>query len=113
MGKTKKAPAPKLVFKDPPPEKRDYQWEAVAEQLRERPGEWALVHRDLPASVPWAVNAGRISHVHPDRGFQARSAGGYDHETAGRKPTRYAAEMFLIYRPENDTSKAKKNGGKR
>lgn len=101
----------KLEFTDPPPAaKRDYRWAEVADALRERPGEWAVVHRDVPASVPWSVNAGKVSAVHPDRGFRTRAAGTHDTGDGGRRIT---SELFMVYDPELDLSRAKKNGARK
>jgi len=81
----------------------------VAAKLRERPGEWALVQKDLPASVPSAVTGGRVRSVHPDLGFRVTTAG-------NRRPTdgpRVCGEMWMMYDPALDKSAAKRNGEKR
>lgn len=111
MGKKKAAPV--VEFKAPPPEKRDYQWDEIAKQVKRRPGTPALVHRDLPSSVPWAANAGRISTISPARGFRARAIGGYDRKCEDGKVRRYVREMWLTYSAEDDTTrKTKQNGAK-
>lgn len=104
-----KGKAHKVEFGAPPPQRRDYHWAEVAEQLRQNPGEWAVVHRDLPASVCWTVNAGKVRAVHPSLGFQTRTTGNH----ADGPGIRWVRELWMVYDPTLDTSKAKKNGVKK
>lgn len=105
----KKDPAVVVKFTSPPPKRRNYHWAEVAEQLRQRPREWALVHTDLPSSTPWAVNAGRVSAVHPSLGFRTQSADGYE----GVDGVRMTGSLYMMYDPDLDESRAKKNGAKK
>lgn len=98
-----------VEFTDPPPGRREYHWPDIAEQLRSRPGEWALVHRDLPSSTPYAINAGRVSTVHPDLGFRTRGTAGYEAEDG----TRMTGELYMVYDPDLDLSRADENGAKK
>lgn len=116
MGRTRtttRTKSPVLKFGEPPPTRRDYQWEAVAEGLRKRPGEWAVVHQDLPSSVVWAVNAGRVSPVHPSKGFRTRTEGNTQPESGPRM----CATLWMVYDAALDQSKSKskstRNGRKR
>lgn len=102
-----KPPPVTLEFGEPPRTKRQYRWRDVAAGLRKRPGEWALVQRDIPASVPSAVAGGRVSSVHPDLGFRVTTA-------KNRRPSdgpRRTGEMWMMYDPELD--KTRKNGVKK
>lgn len=108
MGK-KKPPQVKVRFGTPPEPRRDYHWDEVAEQLRSRPGEWAVVHEDLPSSVQWSVSRGRVAAVAPALGFQSRTAGNVRDESGKQ----WCAELWMMYDPSLDQSRAKQNGGKR
>lgn len=113
MGGATKRPAHKVRFGTPPAQRRDYHWAEVAEQLRAQPRDWAMVHRDLPSSVVWTINRGKVAPVAPHLGFETR--------TVGNKPDehgkRWCAELWMVYQPENDTTldkgKAKRNGARK
>lgn len=108
MSKTKARKGEHPIKFGTPPERRDYHWAEVAERLRARPGEWALVHERLPASVAWSVNAGRVGPVHKDRGFRTRTVG----NTQGAGVVRTIRELWMVYDPALDTT-IKKNGAKK
>lgn len=94
----------KVEFKDPAPfQRRQYPWRDIAEQLRAKPGQWALVLTDIPLSVVWARNAGRVKTVSPSRGFEA---------TARKtdKKRGVAGEVYMRYVPEQDETRS--NGTK-
>lgn len=111
MGRTAKKPH-KVQFGTPPPQRRDYHWAEVAEQLRAQPGEWAKVHENLPSSVVWTINRGKVAAVAPHLGFETRTADNKADETGKR----WCAELWMVYDPAKDTtrgkSKAKQNGAK-
>lgn len=56
-----------LKFQDPPPDAkgkwngRTSKWAGIAEELRSRPGEWALVAERASASTVTMINAGRAA----------------------------------------------------
>lgn len=106
----RKAPVKVKFGTEPEPARRDYRWRDIAEALKKRPGEWALVHKNLPASTPWAINAGRVKPVHPDRGFRTRTVG---NRKVGVNETRMTEELHMVYQPELDLTLAKRNGAKR
>jgi hypothetical protein len=82
--RAKSTPVTKLVFQDPPPRTRPgrkSQWTPILDQLRDRPGEYALIDDDAkrPALVT-QINKGKIagaeegefeatSHVNEDGSF--------------------------------------------
>lgn len=73
-------------FQDPPMRKRgEVDWASVAEQLRQRPGEWALVTRANPSVVP-QVKRGR---------YQALPRGEF--EATSRNVRDGKAEIYLRY----------------
>jgi hypothetical protein len=97
----------KFVDDVPAPQRRQYPWRDIADTLRGRPGEWAEVLKDLPSSVVWAVNAGRIKPVAPERGFEAKAR-----ETS--RPAdgpRKTGLLLMRYVPEQDEV-AKRNNQK-
>ena len=56
-----------LKFQDPPPDAkgawkgRKSKWAGIAEELRSRPGEWALVGEQVSASVVTMIKSGRAA----------------------------------------------------
>lgn len=54
-----------IVFTDPPPlvhtGRSKHPWHQIAAQLQARPGEWALVLRDMYDTVAGSIRKGRIS----------------------------------------------------
>ncbi|RSN12864.1 hypothetical protein DMB42_11850 [Nonomuraea sp. WAC 01424] len=64
-----------LVFRDPPPPKKlRRNWSAIAEQLRQKPGSWAVVasgqRRATMATLAGRLNEGRMAGM-PARLFEA------------------------------------------
>lgn len=63
-----------IEFRDPPPDGRSsMDWEPIAEALRGRPGEWALVRTKSGASQAGAINNGRVAALRPIGAFRAIS----------------------------------------
>jgi hypothetical protein len=66
-----------VTFKDPPPYKprngrRD--WQAIADLLRSRPGEWALVASDAAPATSTQIKRGMMRGM-PAGHFDSRTAG--------------------------------------
>lgn len=101
-----KKSAVKFVDEVPPKARRQYPWREIADSLRARPGDWAVVAENLPSSVVWAINAGRIKHVHPERGFRAKAR-----ETRRAGSERVTGKLYMVYESELDEV-AKRNGGR-
>jgi hypothetical protein len=98
----------KIRRADPPQvERRDYHWAEVAKQLRASPGEWFVIHENLPSSVPGALAKGAMTEIRPQDGFEFRTAG----NTRPAEGPRMTAELFARYVPSKDESR--KNGRKR
>lgn len=97
----------RVKFGEAPPEgRRRYPWEEIAEQLRKRPDEWAVVLEDIPAATAYKAKAGGVSAVHPSRGFEFTTEG----NTRPESGTRMVAKLHMRYRPELDTRRAETNG---
>ncbi|WIA95769.1 hypothetical protein [Curtobacterium sp. MCBA15_004] len=76
-----------IKWEDPEPDARiKYDWAAMLAALRSRPGEWALIFEDAPASV--ATNL--------KRGIYADSKPG-EFETARRSVKKSRAKIYARY----------------
>lgn len=67
------AKAEALVWEDPP-RRTKYDWVKIAESLRSNPMEWAKVFDEDRSSIVVAVRQGSILTMHPDLGFETRTA---------------------------------------
>lgn len=76
-----------LVWEDPPTSRRRYDWDQIAAQLRQNPGEWAKVFEYDRTSIVNALRQGAIAVLHPDRGFQIRT----------RNNVRHPVRMCTLY----------------
>ena len=63
-----------IVFTDPPhrPGKSLHPWNDIAEQLKARPGEWALCLRNVYVSAT-GINSAHINAFKPRGAFRART----------------------------------------
>lgn len=65
-------------WEDPPPHGNRSQWQPVAEALRERPGEWALIAEGLKSgsagAMSNAIKVGRFSCWRPAGTFESRTS---------------------------------------
>ena len=77
---------------------RRYPWPEIAEQLREREGEWGLVFKDASVSVANAVYSNRIRDLKFEQGFRVRTRNNRVDESKGKKVRR--CDIYLAYRPE-------------
>jgi len=85
-------PISSVTFRDPPVPPK-YDWPAIAAQLRERPGEWALVFKAGNASRVNAVRDGRIAAVHPDLGFEMTTVN-------NTRQSPRTCDLYLRFNPE-------------
>lgn len=81
-----------IVFTDPPkkhPSPKPYgtpashPWAEIAEQLRARPGEWALCLRDVAVS-PANIKRGKIAAFRPAGTFDVRTVQRHGFDERGR-----------------------------
>lgn len=63
-----------IKWEDPPPGRFRYDWTAIAQKLRERPGEWALIFERDRASLVTAIRINGIAAVAPAQGFECRTS---------------------------------------
>lgn len=60
---------------DPPPgDRRRTAWDEVADELRTRPGVWALVARDRSPATARSITMAMLSSFQPAGTFEARTA---------------------------------------
>jgi hypothetical protein len=69
-----KGPSSEVIFTDPPEKNARYDWEAIAQTLRAHPNQWALIFERDKTSVANTVRYGFIAVLHPDLGFEYRTA---------------------------------------
>ena len=66
-----------LNWEEPPPEKyrtrRD--WTSIADSLRAKPNEWAVVAEDVSASTGTHIRYGRLRAFAPAGAFESRVSG--------------------------------------
>lgn len=84
-----------LTWENPPPKRNKYDWAVIAEQLRDRPGEWAKIFDRDRSSLATAIRIKGIKALHPDKGFEVRTAN-------NTRETPRTCTMYLRYNPEKD-----------
>lgn len=90
-----------LKFTDPPTKwsKRNrYDWDKIYPELRENPGEWALLGERGTVSTYNAVTQGKISNFHPSMGVEIRTANN------DLNATPRTCDLFVRYNPDKDES---------
>lgn len=88
-----------LKWEEPPEGRREF-WQRIVEELRAKPGEWALVWEEGPASTVSAVNQGAITVVRRDHGFETKTT----NNTSAASGLPRTCTLFMRYVPENDTT---------
>lgn len=69
----------KVEFSDPPPRPTQYDWTAIAEQLRGAPNQWALIFERDRTSIVNAIRQGNVADIQPADGFEVRTANNVRH----------------------------------
>lgn len=89
----------RVKWQEPPPKHEPkYDWASIAAKLRKKPGEWALIYEQDRTSLSVAIKIGSIKELHPDLGFEVRTAHNKRPEGQPR-----VCDMYLRYVPkEND-----------
>lgn len=75
-----------------PPARVNYDWYAIADQLRTEPMRWAKVFDKGGQSISNAIKQGHVAAVHPDLGFESRTANNT------RQPPR-TCTLYLRFNP--------------
>ena len=76
-----------------PPVRQRYDWQAIAEQLKSRPMEWANVFDEDRTSLATAIRNKGIKALNPDDGFEVKTS----NNVRGVPRT---CTMYLRYNPE-------------
>lgn len=87
----------------PPPRSKRYDWTAIADQLRARPGEWAKVFDNDRTSLATAIRIKGIAALHPDKGFEVRTTNNVRLRDERGKELRLCT-LYLRYEPSKDRS---------
>lgn len=95
-----------IVFVDPPDKHpnpaprgtpQHHPWEEIVEQLKARPGEWALCLRDI-AVAPSQVTRGHIKAFRPAGDFQSRTVQTHKRDENGRP----LVDLYIKYNPTEE-----------
>lgn len=79
-------------WKDPPP-RSNYHWDKIAAKLKRRPMTWYLVFKaDFTHKVN-AINEGKVPAVHPDLGFETRTAN-------NKRETPRTCDLYMRFNPD-------------
>lgn len=85
-----------VKFGTPPPRRKSpYDWDSIAAQLREKPGEWARIFEGDKASLVTAIRIDGIKALRASKGFETRTA----NNTRDYPRT---CDLWMRYVPEND-----------
>lgn len=84
----------KIVWEEPEGRSRGvrasrYHWAEIAEQLKSKPGEWAMVGENLPLGSGTYINMGRIRAFQPSGSFEATTRGRTEDGKAKKVYARY------------------------
>jgi hypothetical protein len=97
MGKTVKAP---VSWEEPPSNESRYDWDAIATQLRQRPGEWAKIFEHDRTSLATAIRINGIKAL-PASEFEVRTRNNKRGEVR-------TCTMYLRYNPNKGKMPRKK-----
>lgn len=67
--------------------RRKYDWQAIANDLRANPAEWALVARDIPRAHAYQIKSGQKRAFRPPDHFLVRTVG----------PRGPRADLYMAY----------------
>lgn len=91
-----------VTWEEPPPGRQRYDWAAIADQLRTRPGEWAKVFDRDRSSLATAIRIRGVHALLPEKGFEVRTAN-------NTRQTPRTCTLYLRYVPEKDESLVPEN----
>lgn len=86
-----------VTWENPPPSRQRYDWSAIAQQLRERPMQWAKIFDADRASLATAIRIRGIQALLPEKGYEVKTAN-------NTRDTPRICTMYLRYNPEKDVS---------
>jgi hypothetical protein len=93
----------KVKFGTPPePRVPRYDWEAIAQKLRDNPGEWACIFEGDKTSLVTAIRIRGIKPLLPEKGFEVRTTNNIKPEPGVAPRT---CDLWLRYVPSKDKVK--------
>lgn len=68
-------PPTNLEWENPPPgqARKGSKWDPIARALRNNPGKWAVIGRDIPTGIITTINRGELKCFQPEGSFEAVS----------------------------------------
>lgn len=90
-----------IEFVDPPTKYRrekSYDWDAIYAQIRENPGQWAMLVKQGKMSTYNAIKQSNISNFRPAMGVELRVSNS-DYKASPRR-----ADIYIRYNADLDTS---------
>jgi hypothetical protein len=73
MTKAEQEPVRSVTWEVPADPPMRYDWQAIADEMKERPGEWARVFENDKTSLVNAIRQGAIRPLDPRLGFEIRT----------------------------------------
>ena len=73
MGGAKYEPPDHVEWETPPPStaRKGSKWAPIAKMLRDNPGRWACIGRDIPTGIVSTINKGQLKCFQPEGAFEA------------------------------------------
>lgn len=100
-----------MVYGTPPTQRATrgrYDWEAIAEDLRAHPHEWARIFENDLTSLATAIRINGIKVLRSDRGFRVRTSNNKRGLPGQDPPQPRTCDLWLRYEPELDTERKAK-----
>jgi hypothetical protein len=88
-----------VKFGTPPPQRQSpYDWDKIAAELRNKPGEWGLIFEGDKTSLVTAIRLNGIKALKAHKGFEVRTSNNV-------KGSPRTCDLWLRYVPEKDAEK--------
>jgi hypothetical protein len=91
---SKNDPPEQLEWEAPPPSaaRRGSKWDPIAKALKQRPGQWACIGRDIPTTIVTTIRNGGLRCFQPKGSFEAATR---------NHSSRWQADVYVRYVGEN------------
>jgi hypothetical protein len=83
-------PPEKLEWEEPPPgaRRKGSRWDPIARALRQHPGKWACIGRNIPTGIMTTINTAGLKCFRPEGAFEA---------VARNHTNRWTADVYARY----------------
>jgi hypothetical protein len=83
-------PPKEISWEDPAPRehKKGSKWDPIAKMLKEHPGKWACLGRNMPTSIVTTIRSGSLKCFQPAGSFEAATRNHTD---------RWVADVYVRY----------------